>query len=87
MVLIALRYFNRLKLPTHTHTHTNTTRYFETVISKNPIWKLVLHYISGRRTAVSLDSESPYCFYFTEVIHVYSDNSQGAVIVQVVQVS
>lgn len=81
VVLIALRYFNRLKLPTHTrtHTHTQTQCDFETVRSKNPILKLVLRYVSASRTAVNLDSKSFdshfHCCYFTEVIHVCSDNS------------
>lgn len=77
VVLIALRYFNRLKLPTRTRTHTHTV--IETVRSKNPILKLVLHFVSARRTAVNLDSKSSdshfHCCYFTEVIHVCSDNS------------
>lgn len=77
VVLIALRYFNRLKLPKHTLTHTQTQ--CETVRSKNPILKLVLRYVSASRTAVNLDSKSSdshfHCCYFTEVIHVCSDNS------------
>lgn len=86
VVLIALRYVKRLKLPTHTHTPT------QFVISRlseveTPFgnWSCVT-FLAGE-----LDSESSHshfhCCYFIEVIHVYSDNSQGAVIVVAAQVS